>query len=52
MAKNQAKAKQNPEQHLINSWSSIHEKVKQNWSSVEKSDAYIKRACICSENVL
>ena len=32
-------------QHLINIWSSIHEKVKQHWGWVEKSVA-CKKACI------
>ena len=30
-------------QHLSNIWSSIHEKVKQHWGWVEKSDAYKKK---------
>ena len=33
-------------QHLSNIWSWIHEKAKQHWGWVEKSDAYIKKACI------
>ena len=32
-------------QHLSNIWSSIHEKVKQRWSWVEKRVAY-KKSCI------
>ena len=33
-------------QHLSNIWSSIHEKVKQHWGSVEKKVLLIKKACI------
>ena len=32
--------------HLGNVWSSIHEKVKQDWSWVEKKALLIKKACI------
>ena len=33
-------------QHLSNIWSSIHEKVKQKWSWVEKKALFIKKACM------
>ena len=33
-------------QHLINIWSSIHEKVKQRWGWLEKKALVIKKVCI------
>ena len=32
-------------QHLSNIWSSIHEKVKQQWGWVEKRRCLLKKAC-------
>ena len=37
-------------QHLSNIWSSIHEKVKQRWSWVEKKRCLLKQACSCSSH--
>ena len=38
-------------QHLSNTWSSVHQEVKQHWGWVEKSVAYKKSVYCVSESV-
>ena len=39
-------------QHLSNIWSSIHEKLKQNWGWAKKKALLIKKACISDYKIM